>query len=78
MKRFDAVIFDLDGTLVDSLADIGDAMNHALGLRGFPLHSMEAYRFLVRLYTGLDVTPVRPSSSISRRSSPLPIRVRRM
>ena len=28
--RFAAAIFDLDGTLIDSLADIGTAMNQAL------------------------------------------------
>lgn len=31
---FDAVVFDLDGTLVDSSPDIADAMNHALAAHG--------------------------------------------
>jgi phosphoglycolate phosphatase len=38
--RFDLVLFDLDGTLVDSLPDIASALNHALateGLRELPL-----------------------------------------
>ncbi len=30
-----AVIFDLDGTLIDSAADLADALNYTLGLRGF-------------------------------------------
>jgi phosphoglycolate phosphatase len=38
-----AAIFDLDGTLVDSLADIGGAMNHALALHGLPTHPIESY-----------------------------------
>jgi phosphoglycolate phosphatase len=38
-----AVIFDLDGTLVDSLGDIADAMNHALVLHGLPPHPEADY-----------------------------------
>ena len=34
--RHSAVIFDLDGTLVDTLGDIAASMNHSLKLRGFP------------------------------------------
>ena len=30
-----AVVFDLDGTLIDSAADLADALNYTLGLRGF-------------------------------------------
>ena len=42
-----AVVFDLDGTLTDTLTDIADAMNFALrgfGLEEFPV---DAYRYLV-------------------------------
>ncbi|WP_141588133.1 HAD family hydrolase [Myxococcus sp. AB056] len=38
-----AVIFDLDGTLVDSLGDIADATNHALAHHGLPTHPESAY-----------------------------------
>jgi phosphoglycolate phosphatase len=41
------VIFDLDGTLVDSLGDIAAAMNRTLALRGFPTHPLDAYRAFV-------------------------------
>ena len=41
------VIFDLDGTLLDSLHDIGGAMNDTLAGRGFPVHPMEAYLQMV-------------------------------
>ena len=41
------ILFDLDGTLIDSLEDLADAVNHALGLRGFPLHSVAEYRRMV-------------------------------
>ncbi len=36
-------IFDLDGTLVDSIGDLAVACNTALALRGLPQHSYEAY-----------------------------------
>ncbi|NTX11271.1 HAD family hydrolase [Myxococcus sp. CA051A] len=42
-----AVFFDLDGTLVDSLGDIADAMNHALAHHGLPTHPESAYRRFV-------------------------------
>ncbi|KFE62527.1 HAD family hydrolase [Hyalangium minutum] len=42
-----AAIFDLDGTLVDSLADIATAMNHSLTQHGLPLHSVDEYRHFV-------------------------------
>lgn len=42
-----AVIFDLDGTLVDSLADIAAAMNHSLSLHGLPTHPVSSYRHYV-------------------------------
>ena len=35
------VIFDLDGTLLNTIADLSEAVNHALKLRGLPLHSLE-------------------------------------
>jgi len=42
-----ALIFDLDGTLADTLRDIMDAMNHALAARGLPVHGPDAYRSFV-------------------------------
>jgi phosphoglycolate phosphatase len=44
--KFQAAIFDLDGTLLDTLADIADAMNAALEGMGFPVHETTAYRYL--------------------------------
>ena len=48
-----AVIFDLDGTLVNSLADLAGATNHVLAEAGYPVHPVEAYRHFVG--NGLDV-----------------------
>ncbi|HKA86666.1 MAG TPA: HAD family hydrolase [Haliangiales bacterium] len=42
-----AIIFDLDGTLVDSLADIAAAMNHALRSVGMPPHPLARYREII-------------------------------
>lgn len=39
-----AVIFDLDGTLADSLRDIADAVNYGLAAAALPLHSVEEIR----------------------------------
>ena len=36
-------IFDLDGTLIDSVLDLAAAGNHTLALHGFPTHPMDAY-----------------------------------
>lgn len=44
---FRAAIFDLDGTLIDSLADIGEAMNRTLAAQGFGTHPLDAYRYFV-------------------------------
>ena len=43
----DAIIFDLDGTLLDTLQDIADAANEVLEERGWPTHPVDAYRFFV-------------------------------
>ena len=45
--QYKAVIFDLDGTLVDSLADLSDSVNLMLESYGFPTHEMEQYRYFV-------------------------------
>lgn len=42
-----ATIFDLDGTLVDSLLDISDSMNQVLKSRGLPVHPTDAFRLFV-------------------------------
>lgn len=44
---FQAVIFDLDGTLIDTLDDIGDSVNRVLALKNFPTHTHVDYRNFV-------------------------------
>ena len=43
-----AAIFDLDGTLLDTLDDLANAANAALHSAGYPQHPVAAYRQLVR------------------------------
>ncbi|HOQ12235.1 MAG: Phosphoglycolate phosphatase [Spirochaetes bacterium ADurb.Bin218] len=45
--RFKGVIFDLDGTLLDTLEDIADSMNTVLKTFNYPTHSLEKYKILV-------------------------------
>lgn len=45
MKRL--VIFDLDGTLLNTIEDLAHSTNHALKLNGFKEHPTEEYKFFV-------------------------------
>ncbi len=45
--KFKGIIFDLDGTLVNSLEDISDAMNKVLQSLNFPTHSYETYQYFI-------------------------------
>ncbi len=51
-SKFQAVLFDLDGTLLDTLADIANSTNGALERLGFPPHPQDAYRYF--LGEGMD------------------------
>ncbi|MDE6394272.1 MAG: HAD family hydrolase [Duncaniella sp.] len=41
------LIFDLDGTLLNTIADLGTATNYALRVSGFPEHNLASYPMLV-------------------------------
>ena len=45
MKKL--VIFDLDGTLLNTIADLAQSTNHALSVLGYPMHEESAYNFMV-------------------------------
>lgn len=47
MKKYDTVIFDLDGTLLNTLEDLTDSVNFALSLYDFPCRKMEEVRSFV-------------------------------
>jgi phosphoglycolate phosphatase len=41
------VIFDLDGTLLNTIDDMANSMNFVLKTHGFPVHEVEKYRYFV-------------------------------
>jgi len=45
--QFRGIIFDLDGTLLNTLDDIGTCANLVLNRRGFPCHEISEYRYFV-------------------------------
>ena len=45
--HFEAILFDLDGTLLDTLEDLSNAANRVLARNGFPTHKMDVYRYFV-------------------------------
>lgn len=45
MKKL--IIFDLDGTLLDSLVDIAESMDEVLTKNQFPTHTIEAYKYKI-------------------------------
>ena len=54
--KYKAVMFDLDGTLADTLGDIAAAANHAFTQMGQPTQTLERFRYLAgqgleRLFT---------------------------
>ena len=45
MKKL--IIFDLDGTLLNTIADLAQSTNHALQALGYPTHPESDYNFMV-------------------------------
>ena len=45
--KYRAVLFDLDGTLLDTLDDLSASSNRVLRANGFPEHPADAYRYFV-------------------------------
>lgn len=44
---FKAVVFDLDGTLLDTLSDLGESMNIVLERHGITVHDLESYKYMI-------------------------------
>jgi len=51
--NFKAALFDLDGTLIDTIDDLADSMNIVLKKFGFPIHEVEKYKYFVG--DGMDI-----------------------
>ena len=47
IMRYELAVFDMDGTILNTLDDLTDATNHALRAFGYPEHSIEEVRFFV-------------------------------
>jgi len=47
MLRTESIVWDLDGTLVDSAPDLASALNTVLDMRGFANHSLETVRTMI-------------------------------
>jgi phosphoglycolate phosphatase len=47
MTSYQAVLFDLDGTLLDTLEDLGESMNAVLAARGYPTHPIGSFTVFV-------------------------------
>lgn len=45
--RFKAVIFDLDGTVLNTIDDLSDSANHVLAAHGLPTHTVTAFKKMV-------------------------------
>ena len=41
------IIFDLDGTLLDTLADLADSANYTMEKMGYPTHPVESFKYFV-------------------------------
>ena len=40
-------VFDLDGTLLNTIEDLANSVNYALDVLGYPTHEVEAYKYMV-------------------------------
>ena len=45
--KFKVILFDLDGTLLDTLDDLCNSVNRVLAEKGFPTHDLDRYRYFV-------------------------------
>lgn len=62
------VIFDLDGTLLNTINDLGNATNYALEALGFPPHDLSAYPFFVGNGVSLLLERVLPEDARTTRN----------
>ena len=63
-----AIIFDLDGTLLDTLGDLHAAVNHALSIFGYPTRTLEEVRRFVGNGAGQLIT-----LSVPENTDPAPV-----
>lgn len=67
-KGFKAIIFDLDGTLLDTLLDLANATNSALVRLGFEPHPADSYRHFVGEGTEMLIRRVLPKKHLDEQT----------
>ena len=65
--KYNTFIFDLDGTLLDTLQDLANSVNYALSQHGMPTHSIDDVR---RIRRSTPLSPPSASTICSTRSTP--------
>ncbi|PKL17169.1 MAG: HAD family hydrolase [Spirochaetae bacterium HGW-Spirochaetae-5] len=63
MNNFKAVVFDLDGTLLDTIDDLGNSMNTVLASMGYPIHTIPEYKYFIGKGLRNLVTSVLPAEA---------------
>jgi phosphoglycolate phosphatase len=62
---FKAVLFDLDGTLLNTLIDLADAMNASLAHFGYPAQPVEAYKYFIGDAVETEAKRAMPASALA-------------
>ncbi|MBN2019897.1 MAG: HAD family hydrolase [Sedimentisphaerales bacterium] len=65
---FKAILFDLDGTLLNTLIDLAEAMNASLVYFGFKPHSVEAFKYFVGESVEVEARRALPESARDNRT----------
>lgn len=65
MSRYKLVVFDLDGTLLNTLEDLAESVNYALKACGYPTHPVEQYPYFVGNGVRSLIKRALPSESVS-------------
>lgn len=68
MTHYKGIMFDLDGTLLNTLADLADCFNYALEQEGYPTHNTEAFRYFVGDGAVKAVTRALPEDARNKRA----------
>lgn len=66
--NYRAIIFDLEGTLLDTLQDLGESMNQVLMNLGFATHNLEAHKYFVGDGVEMDIRRALPIDARSDES----------
>ena len=61
--KYQAVLFDMDGTLLDTLEDLRDGVNVVLERRGYPQHTLEEIREYVGNGAGVLIRRALPEGT---------------